>query len=1097
MSQFASPTRHERITPYDTPAVLVEQLLDGEMTARGVQKTLFDNYGLSPEEREGVRARLKQQAGGNRVAGAVIDTVLNPWVWLMLATTPVGARAIGKGAGVFKPGTKVLAEYATRNAPFLSQIGALSMAQVFHWGPAVDALRAVGENTTKKILELEPVEDAVKEWMSRVGVKTLDSKVLDPVAGERFERAKQLLNASLTGADRDITWKVVTGIKDGVPQIKEWTAKKLLKEGTDLEGMIAAEGLTEVRDQMRRFYRQRFDDLFTEGGKISGDKVLRQWRGLRNSVTNSGEGGGEVIRQLLGDEVQSLVSTGKLTKDGFKTLVEDVFSQGIRHDAYVPRNVWERVAPTKQTKRNLMDLAASPSSVLRVQGRPVTHVQDMDAFARVFGDRVTPEFARMATEQAEAMAKGLDGEGVSRVLRIDPFESIRRYNNDTARTYAMHVVDAAADGELAVGQREWKNMQRADPAARLTDSDIPVGTVFAEASEKPAGGFSYADALLDVGASLPETHHARKVLTEVAIPAVQGRHGVRHLASTAAYLETRQQLMGLAESPIGRAIEQYGGKWGKGVVKGWRDESYLDAAVASQQTRAKMSTLAKWLYTTHLGFNLASSTLNLTQPMALAATWVGAGNTLRGYAEGFAGLGKYLEKRFSQYGVKPITQRQREQLLREAIPDAEFLGLAGPQIEQLDKVSFERARSFGAESKTEKFLNYAMGMFSNTEVVNKLTTMGAVKSAYRQAGRVGEIGGPEFRRTVWNLSNETQFGAHPLNTPLAFMGESTPAGRLLANPLTRMFLTYPTRMAVGAGYVSRYVGGREGAYRDALKDFVRGMGISAVMFETGKNLAGVDLERAGYLAGVSDLVPGFRGGRFDEREGPIPVPPVVDIPYSVVKALATDDRAMLGNAVARLLPGGVAVSKALSAAPEARWVPLGLQRTYAAWGQRQPDGTVPVYKGDGTLLGYKQPAEIIFRAAGVPLGDDQAEQDRVKYLSGQIDEIRKYKRDYTAAMMEGRQRDAQAIAGEYQRRFKVPLLITRQHVEAAKRVRSQPRVDRMMKSIPPELRPQYQAPPVPGSRPVSQIDEAAKQRAVEALDQLQGGSSGFANYEGF
>jgi hypothetical protein len=1078
-----------RISIYDSPRVLLEQVVDGEWDQRTLSNTLFNSDGLSPSEREGVTARLKSMVGNNSLSNAFIDVATNPWALLFFFTSAPGSRAIASGKSLFMRPGRTFVESLREQAGYMQQLGTLTAAQVLHWGDSVDAARAVANVIKNKAAEFNPIDEALSGWMASKGIRTHPDKLVG-AQKEAYDRARMIVESSLRGADRDQVRQVVTEIgENGMPQIKEWTEHAWLrgKDSGYLENLLRTEGLTEVRDQMRKFYEKRGADLFAVDGattltrdNIDSNKVLRAWRGLKNEVVNSGGEATANIRRVLGDDITDLVNSGKLTEEGFKKVVKDVFAADIT-TFYSPRNVWRlEHEGARAATRGVSDIYATPSAIARSRRHPLYAPEDLDTFARVHGDAVSDAFRNLQKEQAEKYAELMSKGERFRVAKIEPFEAARRYENETARTYAFHTVDAAKDDVLRVGQKEHYAGYKSD--IKFENTDTPLTSVFAEVPEsaRPRGGFSYADVFAATHATLKEDY-ARDMLKHVLIPAISGRQGVKHLSTTAGWLWSRHALGELGNSWIGRNLAEYGGEWGKKVTNEWREGAKLPASMMAEESGKLTRTTAAFLYGTHLGFNAGSALVNMLQPLTMAAGQIGALDVLQGYRDGFAALGAYASKRIEKYKFRPISQAERSALIRESVPNAELLGLDVGQLSQVDRLAFERGARIGRETPAEKYLNFSMGLFSNMEIVNRVTTASAVSSAYRRTGRAAEIGSGGWKRNVQNLVSETQFGSGPLNTPLAFMTDDprfTRFGAVGANSLARMFLSYPLRTLTGSLYSARFVGGAD-SWKPAVQSFVRGMGISAIMFEAGKNVLGINMERAGLFAGVTDLIPGFRGGRFDEREAPLPIPPIIDIPYSLAKAITTDDKVLLANTLHRVNPfGGIALGKALGALPSLPVVGF-LQKNSVDWGSPLPDGSVPVFDANRNLISYQRPASIILRAFGLDAGTQQDEADRNRYIRSQIEEIRTYRRRATDALVEGRQRDYQAVEAEFERRFKMPLVITQQQIAASRESRVTPRIERAFQSLPSTMKPLYrQYLGQQGAPPSTKFDE--RTREVEA-----------------
>lgn len=1081
-----------RISVYDSPRVLFEQVLDGEWDRRTLSNTLFNSDGLTPSEREGMTARLKSLAGSNRLSSALIDVATNPWVLLTFVTSAPGMRAISSGKSLFMRPGLTFAESLREHAGYFQQLGLLTASQVLHWGPAADAAHAVGGVIKRKAAEFNPLDDLISEWMTARGIRTANAERLAGTQREAMDRAKILVESSLSGRDRDRVRRVVTSIDEhGVPEFKDVTDHAWIRhpDSNYLENQLRAEGLLGIRDEMKRFYAQRGADLFAVDGattltraNIDSDKVFRAWRGLKNEVVQEGGESTYHIRRLMGDEIADLVNSGRITQDKFHDLVKDVFASDLT-TFYSPRNVWRlEHEGTRTASRGVSDIYATPSAVSRNRQSPLYAPEDMELFARVHGDATSDHFRSLRTQQTARYDDLMSRGERFRVARIDPFEAARRYENETSRTYAFHTVDASQDAVLQAAQREHYAGHLSDTVFEGTST--PLTSVFADVPRgagQPKGGFSYADVFAATHATLKEDY-AKDMLKHVLIPAISGRQGVHRLATTSGFLQARHLFGEMADSWIGRNLEEFGGDWGRKVTESWRAGAKLPVEMIANEAGRATRAVASTLYATHLGFNVGSALINMLQPLTMVSGQLGIGHVLNGYREGFSALGSYLSKRYSKYGMRAITQAERSALVREAVPNAELLGLDIGQLSQVDRLAFERGARFGNESRVEKYLNFSMGLFSNMEIVNRVTTAGAVTSAYKAAGRAAEVGGASWSRNVRNLVNETQFGSGPLNTPLAFMSDDprfTRFGGVLSNPLSRMFLSYPLRTLTGSVYSSRFIGG-EGSWKPAVQSFIRGMGVSAALFESGKNLLGVNLEKAGLFAGVTDLIPGFRGGRFDDRESPIPIPPIVDIPYSLAKAISTDDKVLLANTLSRVNPlGGIALGKALGALPSLPVIGF-LQKNTVDWSSPLPDGSVPVFDANHNLISYQRPASVVLRAFGLDAGTQQDEADRNRYIRSQITEIRDYRRRASDALIEGRQRDYQSIEAEFERRFKMPLVITPQQIAASRESRITPRVERTFKSLPSNLKPLYQqylgkqAPPsTPVDRRANEIGEAA------------------------
>jgi hypothetical protein len=311
---------------------------------------------------------------------------------------------------------------------------------------------------------------------------------------------------------------------------------------------------------------------------------------------------------------------------------------------------------------------------------------------------------------------------------------------------------------------------------------------------------------------------------------------------------------------------------------------------------------------------------------------------------------------------------------------------------------------------------------------------------------------------VDEMVSSTQFGGNTLNTPLAFQGVG-PLGRVGNNPLFRQFLSFPLRSATALSYQSARLGER-GVLKGVGQDFIRGMGISAIFYEAGKNTFGADLSPGLFGASLTQAVGGDRF--FQSGNEYVPIPPVIDIPVNIVRgALDPGQRELLQNNIPRLVPGGIAISRALSMAPNMPESPLfglpgSLQKTYVDFKQRTPEGMVAVYKADGTLVDYQSPGMIFARQLGVDLGQFKQTADFDGFLLKNREQIVQYRRRAIQALLSNEIPKMQSIKAEFKRRYGMELTISKEQLDDAMQNRLVSRTERILDRMPPDQRPIFQ-----------------------------------------
>lgn len=233
------------------------------------------------------------------------------------------------------------------------------------------------------------------------------------------------------------------------------------------------------------------------------------------------------------------------------------------------------------------------------------------------------------------------------------------------------------------------------------------------------------------------------------------------------------------------------------------------------------------------------------------------------------------------------------------------------------------------------------------------------------------------------------------------------------------------------------------------------MGASAIGYEVLKNIAQTDMSRAGFYAASTDIIPYMSSGRYDERKGVFPVPPAIEISTDLVRGLATADSDVLAYTLPRLLPAGVALSRALGVLPEVPGLGFVGQRTYADWKSPTQDGSIPLFKGDGSLLGYEQPSTLILRGIGADLGKFQEQSQIDNWLTRNSEEMQGYRQQYVSQLLAGDMRGAEGTKGTYARRFKMPLVVSKSQIQSAIEQRNVPRTERILNRMPANLRAGY------------------------------------------
>jgi len=806
--------------------------------------------------------------------------------------------------------------------------------------------------------------------------------------------------------------------------------------------------------------------------------------------------------------------SASMTTQQFETNLMDVFDTHLKNGQYFPFGLRENIDSmgnpiysrgAKEASQQRQAVAAGMN--LPRTKHPSTHIYHPDDLQRMRSFAGSNEEAVKNIEKLESATRmrldELKPDRALSVRRTNASRSIHLYGQRAAETYAFHVAGVRSTTingkrELVYDKEYWDGISDYQQIGRndlnLTESgrmraqsavyDIEefgpatVGDDFMAIpqSNHAPGGFSFADVINQGYKGLHESQDfSRKLIKETLIPRMMGRRTTQEMAASSISSLVKSTAKSFSEGAIGKAIADshpMGKRFVNEIAEMGKPQSpFTSPRMASGQ-------IAKYLYVTHLGTNMASVVLNLTQPWMHTATWVGVPSVLKGYKEGFKELFSYMDDRIRS-GKLILNDEEKLSLIDKHFKHAKDgkLGI-GPDVYQLaDEATNWSAR--GMPTKTNALIfEFPMKLFEKAEWLNRLVSAHAIDDVFKKAGKyTDDVASGDYRfrmDSIRTTVDETQFGGSVLNTPTVFMGKGM-LGQLGDSPLVRQFLTFPTRtltaVTPGIGHVSKMVGGgkRElfGKTIDSgpftnLYDFTRGMGIAAALYYTGKNFLGADMSR-GLIANAStDMFGGqdfLEGGEYDW----FPVPPAVDILAQGVRSILSEDMDVLRRTLPRVVPMGVGLSRALSVVPQGlvgnNWmgdmVQKFTQRSYADWSNPTPEGLVPYFKGDGTFVDFRKPADLIMQGLGMDLGRSQISGELDGYLVKQREEILNYRNRFLNAMFANNMSSAMGIKSEFERRFKVPMTLTKENLRSRMRNRNITRTERIMDRIPPEARSQY------------------------------------------
>lgn len=535
------------------------------------------------------------------------------------------------------------------------------------------------------------------------------------------------------------------------------------------------------------------------------------------------------------------------------------------------------------------------------------------------------------------------------------------------------------------------------------------------------------------------------MLDDTYIPAASGKLTLSQTMQAMQFSDSRRKAYDILQQlPLPAPI--------KGSLSAWLKES----PVASHQSVA--GKLAGYFYVTTLGApNVLSPIVNLSQTLTTTIPVLGVKDTMAGMDRVWRGIGIYLRERRAGQSAGIAFDRAFPQFSRMAFDvdplSREALGTAMDNAYGALGPSASRA--------THKTKSALMWMFSRTERFNRLVAFegGSHKALRELAGttwrnpltgeshvlrrgdtRLGDAAA-EFGNEVARM---TQFGGGPLNLPAGIVNWPAPLRQFASFPMRFANFAVNTATTLGAAEKAGFAGRNYGT----LGRLMLGSGL---LYGAGREFFDADLSQ-GLLWGALPLP--RDAGPF----APLPiVPPAVSILGAAGLAVARGSTEELQGVLPLLIPGGIGLSRLSQvAAPSAA---KAFMRPYADYDGALPDGRVPIYSRDDTLIGYQSPVQLWARAVGLGDVTGTREAQVTKYLLRQRDRIRDFRRRYVDAAVANDTRTVDAVQQEFRKAYPGmgDIQLKKSDLRAVQLRREIPRLERLMRQLPEEYRQQFAA----------------------------------------
>lgn len=755
---------------------------------------------------------------------------------------------------------------------------------------------------------------------------------------------------------------------------------------------------------------------------------------------------------------------------------EDIFTPAYRSQAYranTKTNMVEAV-DADTFERQAKDVFAQVGATSKLEGR--RHVWGTQTLKKI--EELFPETFAETPDNKEFLAEWANhGEAFkNRVVRgvlergrpawVNEFDldAADRYLAGARHDYAFSS-ETLGDVSLMEAQRESLASAKkvyADEVIQMPEGDtIERMQVHSDATRTPPGGFTYLHAL-DQAMAHVQDGALKAHLYDTVIPAYMGQRMRKHdLVAASVGLTQKALRNGLP------ALRKFAGGHsgaGDGILGRLEDWTHADPR---KEANRLLGGLAAYGYGTHLGGNMSATFLQMTQPWLHLAAFSGGKHVMPAYfGDAASEMYAYGVAR-SKLGLR-ISKEQRSQLMKGVFKHPEALGIHDHILDSMDEMA---EMHWGDQQSWLRFWTQEVPMipFSGGELMNRLAAVHTARRLYADAGI--DIAGiptqnrktsPEYQRflgDVQHMQSRYNFTSDALSTPGIFMKKP------LDNPLLRMFMSFSLRAPVE--YIDAAKAINKGKRSDVfglsdnipwyVADTARLVGTSAIIYELGK-IAGVDLSPGlavdSMFSAVSDRQSIMDGGL---KQLPINVPPAlslaVNLPLGMIKWAGGDSTLMREN-FARVLPAGVGLSKFASKAPQLP-VPLGLlQKQYADWAHPLADGRVGLYNWDGSLIDYRPPAALILEGLGVDLGSHKKGSEIDGWIMKQREEIVSYRQKALMALAANNIPKLNSVRAEFQKKFQVPLTVSKTQLNAFIKQRNVPRTERILDTFPSDVRPQ-------------------------------------------
>lgn len=529
------------------------------------------------------------------------------------------------------------------------------------------------------------------------------------------------------------------------------------------------------------------------------------------------------------------------------------------------------------------------------------------------------------------------------------------------------------------------------------------------------------------------------------IPAILEQHSDRMIAIEGWWAGKLARGYTFMQNPAAR--KAVGEKWAN-QIQGW-----LLAERGPLQLGNLGYAAQAYLYGSTISGNVAMATLNLGQTFLTLGTFINPKYLAAGFSKTMKGMSGYFKHR--KAGLI------HERALQQAWPEFGKAGLSySPITEEAIGGALRRAWTLSGTPEAittfgrglDRVRRASMSLFTGSETFNRVWGFESAFIKYTAEARAAGFKGAAVATEARKFAVETVQQAHFLAG-----AELSPAFMARWPGVLKQFGQFPWRSL-------EFLTGASTKFGSAADAGLAGrnwgtLGRMGMMYSAARHVGdatGVDLERGIGFESMFPIAPDF------SPAGPIPVPPIISLALAGVRDLTAGEFKFLPYSAPLLLPGGIAAMRAGSVlaplvAPDAGpEIMQNLGRKYVDYRNPGPDGKYPMFTRNGQLMGYFGPWDLFQMGTGVGRGGQGArtERDLMGYLVTQRERIRDHRRQWLQRLGANDQAGADRIKADFDNLYPgVGLAIKPSDIQAVQMRREIPRLERILDTLPPDIRP--------------------------------------------